>query len=554
MIKILLTINERLNHIDSNLKKLEQRNNLNKVYEDEQDGINTKSSKKTKPSLFSRDISAVKAAIDSGESVETTNRNSITPLVYACRDKSQSSNNIIKLLLENGATPNDYDGQSPVIYTAIENGNDIAIKYLVDYGAKLDVVANKKIKSATGQVSPFDYALFMVSSGKLNPEVLPMLLPDIKNAGSYARQLIHIGTVYSMLEMVSDGTLPINIAKDLSNKIYSNWQPRTAKSLASITNRDAAKYDLSSATPFLFDIMVANQFFPFIAPRFIKNLSSDSINKVYKAIQLANAGKVTMFADMSNYCSCLISVYNILNKTIDKNSVKFITQDNFVNECKSNPDNAGNIILFLGKNGFVDKINELSKIDVNQSNADKMGSYIVTSLLGTEFNTHKEVYTKSTPAICKFLTKVVGKISIQKFIFNIVGSHNKYLIDYLLDNDIDNIGYISKTLKSSPYMADKLSEEASSVFKEYNLLDADTADKYNKTDLSKYIINCIKDDNWGTYAEDIVSKHPDILLDKRVQDTLDNVDDDNATARQLLKRIEKLPKSVKDAADDLYDM
>ena len=140
--------------------------------------------KEVKQNLFSRKYDEVKAAIDAGEDCRVANDNGVTPLVYACRDTKNQSADIVKLLLDHGANPNDLDGKRPVIFTALEKRNYDVVKELASHGADLDTFYK--------HVIPIVYAIY---NGVTDDTLLALVKP----------KAIEIGGRWSLiLEEISD--------------------------------------------------------------------------------------------------------------------------------------------------------------------------------------------------------------------------------------------------------------------------------------------------------------------------------------------------------------
>lgn len=89
--------------------------------------------------LFSGNIDEIRQAINSGVSFKTKNSNGQTAMVFYCMSKN--SGKVIKLLLDNGANPNEKSKTgTPVLSLAIKFGNVDAVNELLKYSPNVNAV------------------------------------------------------------------------------------------------------------------------------------------------------------------------------------------------------------------------------------------------------------------------------------------------------------------------------------------------------------------------------------------------------------------------------
>ena len=87
--------------------------------------------------LFSGNIDEIRQAINSGVSFNTKNSDGQTAMVFYCMSKN--SGNVIRLLLDNGANPNEKSKTgTPVLSLAIKLGNIDAVNELLKYSQNVN--------------------------------------------------------------------------------------------------------------------------------------------------------------------------------------------------------------------------------------------------------------------------------------------------------------------------------------------------------------------------------------------------------------------------------
>ena len=127
------------------------------------------------------------------------------------------------------------------------------------------------------------------------------------------------------------------------------------------------------------------------------------------------------------------------------------------------------------------------------------------------------------------------------------------MIDFLIDHGYGEL--IVEQLKS----LDKLSpecraavEDAEIKFVPFDEFDSDTVrqgqERRRLDAMISRVVDHIEEDEWSREAERYITEHPEILLDEDVTDALEK-HPDTATARQLKRRIERMPREK-----EVYDM
>lgn len=480
--------------------------------------------KEVNQNLFSRKYDEVKAAIDAGQDCRIANDNGVTPLVYACRDKKNQSANIVKLLLDHGANPNDLDGKRPVIFTALENRDYDVVKELASYGADLDTFYK--------HVIPIVYAIY---NGVTDDTLLALVKP----------KALEIGSRWSLiLKEISDRHLKGNISDSLYNAIVDKmldgvntdtlYRFVSGKTITSELNEDV--------------MTIANKFtsrgeLPPIDPFWEWGHSDKDIkalNNYYKLLVRAANGelKVREAGKFFAYCD---GVCDALGKPNDF-AFKFIT-DEWLRNASLNSLKAVVISCIDAKD--TNTLIKVAKIKPERLNSSLIVTYLAMS----------DADNKVTAAACRILNSCLRKSSTalsESAIDNVRKTKNTYLVEYLFDRGFaDYILYGIKDAKNSA----ELSQTVRSVIKDLGIETKDFRDdnvrrqaddsrrRDEKIDL---IVLKIETDEWNTQCERYVTNDPSLLLDERVQKALD--DNNNVTSRQLKQRIARMPKDT-----DKYD-
>ena len=480
--------------------------------------------KEVKQNLFSRKYDEVKAAIDAGQDCRVANDNGVTPLVYACRDTKNQSANIVKLLLDNGANPNDLDGKRPVIFTALEKRNYDVVKELASHGADLDTIYK--------HVNPIVYAIY---NGVTDDTLLALVKP----------KAIEIGGRWSLiLEEISDRHLKGSISDSLYNSIVDKmFDGVSTDTLYRFVSGKIITSELNQ------DVMtVTNKFtsrgeLPPIDP-FWEFGHSDkdvkALNNYYKLLVRAANGelKVREAGKFFSYCD---GICDALGKPNDF-AFKFIT-DEWLRNASLNSLKAVVINCIDAKD--TNTLIKVAKIKPERLNASLIVSYLAMS------DADKQV----TAAACRILNSCLRKSStaLSEFaIEKVRNTKNAYLVEYLFDRGFAD--YILYKIKDAENSAE-LSPTVRSVIKDLGIQTKDwsddsvrrQADNSRKRDSNvDLIVFKIENDEWNSECERYVTNDPSILLDERIQKALD--DNNNVTSRQLKQRIARMPKDT-----DKYD-
>ena len=480
--------------------------------------------KEVKQNLFSRKYDEVKAAIDAGQDCRVANDNGVTPLVYACRDTKNQSADIVKLLLDHGANPNDLDGKRPVIFTALEKRNYDVVKELASHGADLDIFYK--------HVIPIAYAIY---NGVTDDTLLALVKP----------KAIEIGGRWSLiLEEISDRHLKGSISDSLYNAIVDKmFDGVSTDTLYRFVSGKVITSELNQDVMTITNKFTSRGELPPIDP-FWEWWHSDkdvkALNNYYKLLVRAANGelKVREAGKFFSYCD---GVCEALGKPNDF-AFKFIT-DEWLRNASLNSLKAVVINCIEAKE--TNTLIKVAKIKPERLNASLIVTYLAMS----------DADNKVTAAVCRILNSCLRKSSTalsESAIEKVRYTKNAYLVEYLFDRGFaDYILYGIRDAENSS----ELSPTVRSVVKNLGIQTKDWSDDNvrRQADDSKrrdekidLIVLKIETDEWNSACEHYVTNDPSILLDERIQKALD--DNNNVTSRQLKQRIARMPKDT-----DKYD-
>ena len=480
--------------------------------------------KEVKQNLFSRKYDEVKAAIDAGQDCRVANDNGVTPLVYACRDPKNQSADIVKLLLDHGANPNDLDGKRPVIFTALEKRNYDVVKELASHGADLDTFYK--------HVNPITYAIY---NGVTDATLLALVKPKALEIG---------GRWALILEEISDRHLKGNISDSLYNAIVDKmFDGVSTDTLYRFVKGKTITSELNQDVMTITNKFTSRGELPPIDP-FWEWWHSDkdvkALNNYYKLLVRAANGelKVREAGKFFSYCD---GVSDALGKPNDF-AFKFIT-DEWLRNASLNSLKAVVINCIEAKD--TNTLIKVAKIKPERLNASLIVTYLAMS----------DADNKVTAAVCRILNSCLHKSSTalsESAIEKVRNTKNAYLVEYLFDRGFaDYILYKIRDAENSS----ELSPTVRSVVKDLGIQTKDwddgnvrlQADNSRKRDSNvDLIVFKIENDEWNSECERYVTNDPSILLDERIQKALD--DNNNITSRQLKQRIARMPKDT-----DKYD-
>ena len=466
-----------------------------------------------KANLFSRKYAEVKAAIDAGQSVTTTNEKGKTPLMYAVGDPKGESGHIIELLLSNGADANDIDGNKPVLFTAILRHNKEGVKSLVDHGANLTM--------RFGDRYPMEYAFDKCG---VTDDMLTYL----------AIRALPERVIRRVTELHGQGKISDAVFKSILDKIFTN-----AESLRDLYNSIVLE-DMYHGSTMVLDKFIELGHFPDIAVGLGSIRNDAAHNKVYDLIGDVSSGKLNFNDDsLDNFLLAALKACGKLKKPTTEvlelltpeviNRLDDVTCNELVETCID-----GNL---------VEALNKIAK----QKRDDLSFSRILTHL--AERGIRNGVDSNTVKAACKVMRYLDKERRISGWdIDRAIRCGSRYLLDFLIDSGLGNrLAYYAKV---SGYRLDNKTRETliaalNDADIDYtNAQDEGSGNMYGHSYYVGRIVDLINNDEWRRSADEWIKDDPSILEDDKVLKAIER--NNNFTSRQVQRKIDALPKDVYD--------
>jgi len=362
-----------------------------------------------KANLFSRKYDEVKAAIDEGQDCKAANDKGVTPLVYACRDPKHQSSDIIKLLLDNGANPNDLDGKRPVIFTVIKNGDFKSAKELAIHGANLDGDAiYNNVRPVTA---------YILNGGALDDTLLALIKPKALEGERFWGQFLD-----DMSYRYVEGKISDSLYQAIVDKMFDGV---SADKLQRNVSNGLITHELSR------DIMVVTKKFTDMGElppmdhytvvysgRYNKKL----LNNIYDLLVRAGNGelKVRSAIDYINWC-------DVIGEALDK-PIDFAF--NFVTDDLIKQASILSLVAIIKSCIRTNNVSTLNKIARQKRDLMREASDIVHILA------NNNIPMKTTAAVCRILDSSMspGENDISIMTLSAIRrSNNAYLVEYLFD-------------------------------------------------------------------------------------------------------------------------
>ena len=504
-----------------------------RIYEDDSIDVKLKTTRRHNSSnivyksLFSRKYDDVKNGIDAGLDPRTeTNEKDISPLVYACRDPKGTSGDIVELLLNNGADPNDYDTNKNVIFTALKYNNLKAVQSLVRHCADISCEYDRMF--------PIEYALSKCSVDDESMKTYMMLVTP------------KLATYHMMctrfLEYFTKRDIPSVWYKVLIDKAYS-----TKDSFETIIYSKSGEFfekELRNNLSALTDkyIEVVKEFPPLDSWNAgILTSNQFAMNKLFDIILMVSNGKLKV-NNVYNYLQVAKKVIDTLNESSDF-VLKFITPA-VANEMAKTDTGCYDLeeaICFAIDTKNIEFLLMIAKEKLSALDGNRI-------LLQITFDKSND--RDVTSAALRIVNNCIDDDIDHNAAIRIKSSNNKYLIDWAIDMGFgqilineDESGY-----KMSNYCKDALTEAGFNINNRVPISKSVASSSY------KYAVRIVKDgiaaDVWDKRCRDALSKFPELLKDKEIITAVKD-NPDSITARQLQRQIDT--ENIEKEQEDIYD-
>jgi ankyrin repeat protein len=492
------------------------------------------------PNLYSRKYEEVKAAVDAGQPVDQPNEKGVTPLVYACRDSKNITGQIIKLLLDNGANPNQKDGNKPVVIVAMDRKNLDGLRELISHGA-----------GAAGSLFDLNRGdpliVCAIKRGIYEDDILLSLIPD--GARSLYRQ-------YSLwFDIFNNTILPYFLLGHIKESAYRSIVDKlivadNPENLYLSVRSDSIMKEFAKGFSILADKFKNAGVMPPL-PNFRGYATADYrenigvTRKLYDLIELVSNGTLKV-VNVENFLTQASNICLALNKPLDV-IYDFVTDD-FIKDANKNQ--LKNLMYSAKNNGNISVLNKIAKSHRRflENNND------FSDIIDTIAHTRDEATTR---ALCRILgNNLKSRYHMSPLtVRDIITSSNEYFIEYIFD-----IGLGQQVIDGMTNIP------ASDIFRQVATrlgYDIDAAiqnnrnnNPYRLSDDDDYMIDKIlrkiSEDEWSRDCEQYITQHPEILLDEDIQEAINDPNNaSNLTARQLKQRAARVAQNQ---PKDKYDL
>lgn len=473
--------------------------------------------REVKQNLFSKKFEEVKAAVDAGQDVNQKNDKGQTPLTFAANSKTGNNSDVIEYLLTHGADLSILFKGLNAFALVCKNSNVDAMRAILA-NDKNNVI--NKPSSVIGihykEGVPDDKDVILLAASKERDSFNGSLHSFYYRA--YARRTISKEQYEQIISTMLDNCKYSSCSSESITREIANGITNTVKSIA---DKNGVLVELFWAV-------------------YNKDVAANIARELLDLCGEVTSGKIRL--SYSHRALDFIDTCKMLcNKVGDRSFMSNLLNPQFLHSL-DNSDLAA-IYNDAVRNNNVATLSKMVAAKVKLS----LGNILGSSLFDRT-NASREITRLSTRLIDRSETPsrwVLGEVAVCK---------NEYLISYVIE-----MGYGEDLLAWC--VEHKLTDATSITLKvlEENGFDIpDSEDSRNAIKNKMYdrqyirhmtgrVIDAIKDDIWNREFDKFVTDHPEVLVDGNVAKAIE--DSNTLTARQLRRRIERMPKD-----QDVYDM
>lgn len=479
--------------------------------------------RRVKANIFSKKPEEVKAALDEGVDVNTKDDKGRTPLMVACIARKGDTGAVIKLLLDNGANPNEKCPVRPAVVCTVMYGNKDGVIALANAGANLAVRGKDDralmfsiIESglfSTNEVNNMiteDYIKELNKRSDLYSGNLTSLLGfgynKLDNATSYVNHLVDV-TVKALGKE--------SAARRLHPDLDSTYWSLTADALE--RNGVAILFDDSSY--------------------YVKKISNNKqiADKIYDLAEKVSNGSITAF-NLAGLCKAVVAICNEYNKSPSILS-DILTQSSFdAFNAKDQWVMLQSVIYterYFGGNSSA-LVQCLTKLKFKAPESEDVSDVISTFCREARNYSPSDLLVR---LVCRKLRPYTNLLRTYDF-YTIAQSTNYRFIDAMVDAGI------GEDLAKESIMSDV----CRSVLRSNDIITNNTQQS-NDAKLVRSIVHHIANDTMSTSVRQAINENPAILDNDKIQDALnDPANEHSVTARQLKRQYDQwaaLPENKK---------
>lgn len=478
--------------------------------------------RRVKANIFSKKPEEVKAALDEGVDVNTTDDKGRTPLMVACMARKGDTGAVIKLLLDNGADPNVASTRPAVTYAVMFQNKDGVIA-LANAGANLAVRGKD---DRTLMFSIIESGLFSTN------EVNNMITED------YIKELDKRSNIYgsSLTNLLGFGYFKLDNATSYVNHLVDV----TVKALG----KESAARHLSPDSDKLYWLLTANALERNGVAIWFHD-SSYSIKKISNNKQMSDklcdlaekvgSGSIAAF-NLSALCKAVVAICNEYNKSPSILS-DILTQSSFDTfNVRDQWDMLASTIYterYFGGNSSA-LVQCLTKLKFKAPEQDEIGNVVGVFCREARNFEPSDLLVR---LVCRKLRPYTNLLSKYNM-YTIAQSTNYRFIDAMVDAGI------GEDLARESYMSDV----CRSVLRSNDIL-TDNTQQSDDAKLVRSIVQHIANDTMSTSVRQAINENPAILDNDRIQSALnDPANEHSVTARQLKRQYDQwasLPENKK---------
>lgn len=476
--------------------------------------------RRVKANIFSKKVEEVKAALDEGTAVDTRDDKGRTPIEVACCARKGDTGAVIKLLLDNGANPNEKCPVRPAVVCTVMYGNKEGTIALSNAGANLAVPGKDK---RTLMMSIIDSGLFT------SAEVMSMI------TAQYFRNWITNNNTYtSISDIIDEGCLKLGDERNFTNHVVDMLFKATTPDVA--CSKLNTHMDSKSTWLLVADAVARNGYtMKFISSSYYANkIARDKqmADKIYDQAEQVGQGNLKP-SDLSALVKAVMAICSVQHKPLDILS-NILTQSTFDELTAEGQWNTLTSAIYaekdFGESSCVALSKCLTKLKFKSPTSHDLGGVLHTYCTGDRNIIHNSDLRR---LICRKIRPYIKTIDEYDIRNNIAYSKDPLFIDNMIDAGL------GEALASVTF---GMSDVCRSELRSAGLL-SDSGERPRENDnanLIRRIIRHITDDTMSTEVRRQINEDPSILANDSIQSALDDPSNaDSVTARQLKRQYDQ---------------
>lgn len=476
--------------------------------------------RRVKANIFSKKVEEVKAALDEGTAVDTRDDKGRTPIEVACCARKGDTGAVIKLLLDNGANPNEKCPVRSAVVCTVMYGNKEGTIALSNAGANLVVPGKDK---RTLMMSIIDSGLFT------SDEVMSLITVQ------YFRNWITNNNTYtSISDIIDEGCLKLGNERNFTNHVVDMLFKATTPDVA--CSKLNTHMDSKSTWLLVADAMAKNGYtMKFISSSYYANkIARDKqmADKIYDQAEQVAQGNLKP-TDLSALVKAVMAICNIQHKPLDILG-NILTQSTFDELTAEDQWNTLTSAIYaekdFGEASCVALSKGLTKLKFKPPTSKDIGGVLHTYCTGDRNIIHNNDLRR---LVCRKIRPYIKTIDEYDIRNNIAYSKDPLFIDNMIDAGL------GEALASVTF---GMSDVCRSELRSAGLL-SDNGERPRENDnanLIRRIIRHITDDTMSTEVRRKINEDPSILANDSIQSALDDPSNaDSVTARQLKRQYDQ---------------